>query len=127
LVDGGGADVSMVDLSENVPEVLQEKSSTSGPGSLSEQNSRLAEAILSASSRRQSETEAVKTQASTAVLVACITKCNFLCFLFSVVDPILTQRHYYEKYPEVLELSGRTENSKFYSCAATSLFSVAIV
>jgi hypothetical protein len=82
LVDGGGADDSMVDLSENVPEVQQEKS-TSGPGSLSEQNSRLAEAILSASSRRQSETETVKTQASTAVLVACIIKCNFYasCFL----------------------------------------------
>jgi ElaB/YqjD/DUF883 family membrane-anchored ribosome-binding protein len=83
LVDGGGTDDSMVDLSDNVPEVLQEKSSTSGPGSLSEQNSRLAEAILSASSRRQSETEAVKTQASTAVLVACIIKYNFCapCFL----------------------------------------------
>jgi len=34
MVDGGGADDSMADLSENVPEVLQEKSSTSGPGSL---------------------------------------------------------------------------------------------
>ena len=72
MVDGGGADDSMVDLSENVPEVLQEKSSTSGSGSLSEQNSRLAEAILSASSRCESEVEAVKAQASTAVLVACI-------------------------------------------------------
>ena len=72
MVDGGGADDSMVDLSENVPEVLQEKSATSGPGSLSEQNSRLVEAILSASSRSESEVEAVKTQASTAVLVACI-------------------------------------------------------
>lgn len=64
LVDGGGADDSMVDLSENVPEVLQEKSSTSGPGSLSEQNSRLAEAISSASSRHENEAEAVKTQMS---------------------------------------------------------------
>jgi len=64
LVDGGGADDSMVDLSENVPEVLQEKSSTNGPGSLSEQNSRLAEAILSASSRRESEAEAVETKMS---------------------------------------------------------------
>ena len=91
MVDGGGADDSMVDLSENVPEVLQEQSSTSGPGSLSEQNSRLAEAILSASSRRESEAEAVKTQASTAVLVAYIKNVIFLLPVFScgsVINPL---------------------------------------
>lgn len=78
MVDGGGADDSMVDLSENVPEELQEKSSTSDPGSLSEQNSRLAEAILSASSRHENEAEVVKTKASTAVLVACIKNVIFV-------------------------------------------------
>lgn len=42
------------------------------------------------------------------------------------MDPILTQRRYYEAYPEVPELSGRAENSNLYSFAATRLFSVAI-
>jgi ElaB/YqjD/DUF883 family membrane-anchored ribosome-binding protein len=91
LVDGGGADDSMVDLSENVPEVLQQKSSTSGPGSLSEQNSRLMEAILTASSRRENEAEAVKTQASTAVLVACIKNVIFMLSVFCSASNINTK------------------------------------
>jgi hypothetical protein len=91
LVDGGSADDSMVDLSENVPEVLQEKSSASGPGSLSEQNSRLAEAILSDSSRHESEAEAVKTQASTAVLVDCVKNVIFMLPIFCSASNIKTK------------------------------------
>jgi hypothetical protein len=85
LVDGGGADDTMVDLSENVPEVSQEKSSTGGPVSVNGQNSRLAEAVLSASSRRESEAEAAKTKASIASLVTCIKKHNICIFIVHTV------------------------------------------
>jgi hypothetical protein len=83
LVDGGGgADDSMVDLSEDVPEPLQEKSTTSGPDSNSEQNSRLADAFFSASARHGTEVEAVRTQASTAHVCCLYRKKLFFCFLF---------------------------------------------
>ena len=83
----------MVDLSENVPEVLQEKSSTSGPGSVSEQSSRLPEAFLSASSRHRSEAESAKTEASTAVFVACIKYVIFLLSVFCCGSSINTKAY----------------------------------
>ncbi|XP_033607424.1 ADP-ribosylation factor-binding protein GGA1 isoform X2 [Cryptotermes secundus] len=64
LVNGGGTDDSMVDLSEDVTEVCREESTTGGPGSSTEQNCRLAEAFVSASARQGSEEDAAKTQVS---------------------------------------------------------------
>ncbi|XP_069694970.1 ADP-ribosylation factor-binding protein GGA1 isoform X2 [Periplaneta americana] len=55
LVNGSGADDSMVDLSEDVAELTHEESAASGAGSISEQNSRLAEALMSASTRQGTE------------------------------------------------------------------------
>jgi hypothetical protein len=63
-VNGGGADDSMGDLSEDVPEVCREESTAGGPGSSTEQNGRLAEAFVSVSARQGSEVDAVNTQAS---------------------------------------------------------------
>jgi hypothetical protein len=110
VIDGGGTDDSMVDLSEDVPEVLQEKSTASGPGSVGE--SRLAETFLSASSKHPSEVEVAKTQVSTANVCCVCRKTLCSCFLFSAVDPILTQRHYYEPYSEVSELIALSKNGK---------------
>ncbi|PNF24162.1 hypothetical protein B7P43_G17364 [Cryptotermes secundus] len=64
LVNGSGTDDSMVDLSEDVIEVCREESTTSGPGSSTEQNYRLAEAFVSASARQGSEEDAAKMQVS---------------------------------------------------------------
>jgi hypothetical protein len=66
-VNGGGADDSMVDLSEDVTEVSPEETA-SGSGSISEQNSRLAETSLSSSARHVAEVETVKTQVSVTSL-----------------------------------------------------------
>lgn len=63
-MNGGGADDSMVDLSEDVIEVRREELAASGPGSSTEQDGRLAEAFVSASARQGNEVDAVKMQAS---------------------------------------------------------------
>jgi hypothetical protein len=63
-VNGGGADDSMVDLSEDVTDVSQEESTAGGPRSITEQDSRLAEAFLPVSARQGTEVDAMKTEAS---------------------------------------------------------------
>jgi hypothetical protein len=58
-VNGGGADDSMVDLSEDVTEMCQEESATGGPGSAG-----FAETFVPVPAKQGTEVDTVKMQAS---------------------------------------------------------------